>query len=800
MNHQGRLVIVGAGIVGCAAAYHLTKLGWRDILVVDKGPLFENDGSTSHAPGGVVALSHSKLLTQMAQYSSKLYKSLRPFESGRNTYNALGGLEIAISRARMDDLVRLHGEAQAFGAEAVLQTPSEIQEKVPLINKDAIVGGLYAPLGAIVAGWHVSGALARDAAEGGAARFIADTMVTEIESKKGRVTAVRTANPEMPRIECEQVLLCNNIWGPVLGDQHGVPLPLFAYEHQYVISEPLPELAQFDRKNMADEIVWPGMRELDSAMYYRQHWDAYGVGSYRHVPRPVNPHAINGTAMHPFTPDDFGEAWGQAQKIVPALQDRKLVQKFNGMFAFSVDGYPIMGESRRIRGLWTAVASWITHAGGVAKSIAEWMTRGDTEWDMRQVNLHRFDEFQTTAKYISVVCNKNYREVYDIVHPSQPLSEPRNVRLTPYHPRTKALGASFTTFAGFEIPSWFENSRELLAVYDERIPKRTGWEAEYWSRIQGAEHLATRENAGMFDISGLCIIEISGTGAAEFVNFLCSNEMNKLAGNVVYTFWLTPGGGIRRDLTVARLGENRFWMFVGAGTLPQDLDWVRRHAPADGSVVVRNLSSAYSAIGLWGPNARRILRQAAHTDISNEAFPFYTSQWIEVGMSRVFAMRISYAGELGWELHIPVDQSLPVWDALWEAGRPYNLIAAGTGAFDSLRLEKGYRLWGRDIYTEYNPYQAGMGWTVKTAKPSFIGREACLDAKDKPPRKMLTCLTLEDPRAGLLGYEPILTNGRCIGHITSSNYGYAVGKVIAYGYLPAEEASIGTELEVRYMG
>lgn len=801
MSHQAKVVVVGGGIVGCSAAYHLAKLGWRDIVVVDKGPLFENDGSTSHAPGGVVALAHAKVMTQMAQYTSQLFKSLDNFVDGRNTYNPVGGIELAISEARMDDLVRLHGEALSFKAEAYLLTPAEVQEKIPFIDPKAVKGGVFVPLSAIVAGSHICGALARDATAMSDAKFYAHTPVTSIESKDGRVSAVLTDNPDLPRIECEHVLLCTNIWGPVLGDKIGVSLPLLAYEHQYVISEPLPELAAFDPDVQADEIIYPTCRELDSAMYYRQHWNRWGVGSYWHRPIPHKAHTIHGSAIQEFTPSDFANAWDQAQKVVPMLKGREnFSEKFNGMFAFSVDGYPIMGESRHVKGLWTAVASWITHSGGVGKSIAEWMVHGDTEWDMRQANLYRFHDFQTTETFISTVCNKNYREVYDIIHPLQPLTEPRNVRLSPFHARSQALDASFTAFAGLELPNWFEENGRLLETYEAQIPLRSGWGAQYWSPIQGAEHLATRDNVAIFDLTGLSIIEISGEDALEFVEYLCSNRMDKPVGQVIYTLWLTPNGGIKRDLTVARLAENRFWMFVGEGTLPQDLDWVVRHAPDDGSVVVHDISNAYSGIGLWGPNARRVLKKVSTADLGDDGFPFYTGRWIDVGMSRVYAMRISYAGELGWELHMPFDASLPVWDTLWEAGRPLGMIAAGMGAFDSLRLEKGYRLWGRDIYTEYTPYEAGMGWTVKTKKGDFIGRQACIDARHLPLKKKLTCLTLDDPAAVPFGYEPILKNGSCVGHVTTANYGYSVGKMIAYGYLPAEQATEGTELEIMIQG
>ena len=405
---------------------------------------------------------------------------------------------------------------------------------------------------------------------------------------------------------------------------------------------------------------------------------------------------------------------------------------------------------------------------------------------------------QTTQFYIDTICAKNYREVYEIAHPSEPLSEARHIRLSPFDTRLKELKAEYTAFAGIELPNWFEENARLLEQYDEQIPHREGWAAQYWSRIQGAEHLATRENVALFDLTGLSIIEVRGAGALKFVDYLCSNRINKPVGTVVYTTWLTPSGGIKRDLAVARVADDQFWMFVGEGTLPQDYDWVLQHAPTDGSVVLNDISNSYTALGLWGPNARKVLSQVTNADVSHDAFPYFTCQWIEIGPTRVLALRVSYAGELGWELHIPMDSALPVWDRLWQAGREYDMIAAGMGAFDSLRIEKGYRLWGRDIYTEYNPYQAGLGWAVKLKKGRFIGRQACLKAKKKPLKKKLCCITLDDPNAVVFGYEPIFANGECIGHVTSGNYGYTLGKFIAYGYLPTKYATPGTQLEVEY--
>ncbi|NJM41196.1 MAG: FAD-binding oxidoreductase [Anaerolineae bacterium] len=410
-NLVTNLVIIGAGIVGSSAAYHLAKLGWKDIIVLDKGNLEENPGSTSHAPGGVVALSHSKLLTNMAQYSSDLYKSLKPYSPHRNHYNAVGGLEIAISEKRFTDLRRLHGEGKSFGAESHLLNAKEAKAKLPMLDEDAIVGALFVPKSAIIAGSQTTSALQRDATAlaDGRVQFIGHTEVIDIEVTNSRVSSVITNNPELPRIACDHVLLATNIWGPMLADKLGVKIPLLAFEHQYAITTPLPALAQFDGTKRDDEIVYPTARELDSSIYFRQHWNAYGIGNYWHTPRPVNPYDVGETALRPFTPEDFGHAWSQVNQLLPMTQGAALTKKFNGMFAFPVDGMPVLGESH-VKGLWTAVGSWITHAGGVGKSIAEWMVHpatyvagGESEWDLRQCNLHRFQSFQTTKTYIDLV-------------------------------------------------------------------------------------------------------------------------------------------------------------------------------------------------------------------------------------------------------------------------------------------------------------------------------------------------------------------------------------------------------------
>jgi glycine cleavage system T protein len=533
-------------------------------------------------------------------------------------------------------------------------------------------------------------------------------------------------------------------------------------------------------------------------MYYRQQYDCYGVGSYRHDPLMVDPRDLGKTAKLPFTPDHFAEAWQGAKELLPPLRNTELQTKFNGMFAFTIDGYPVMGETT-VKGLWSCIGLWLTHAGGAGRAIAEWMTDGAPWMDLREADITRFQPHQLSRPYINARCAQNYREVYDIIHPLQPIEEPRNMRLSPFHPRLLEQEAFFFQSGGWEVAQWHEANARLLEIYEDRIPERESWSSQFWSPIQGAEHLHVREHVGMFNLAALAIIEVAGPGALAFLNQLAANQIDRPVGRIVYTSLLDQNGHIVADLTVVRRAPDRFWMITGGGVLPHDRAWIERHAPDDGSVTISDLSSAYATIGLWGPKARDVLARVAEQDVSNEAFPFYTARSLTVDGTPVYALRLSYAGELGWELYTPTEYALRLWDALWQAGQADDIIVAGSGAIDSLRLEKGYRLWGADIHTDYTPYEAGIGWAVRLDKGDFIGREALLKAKDVEPTRKLCCLKVDAPGV-LLGKEPILADGTPIGYVTSANYGYSVGSFMAYGYLPIAYAKPGTRVEVEYFG
>jgi glycine cleavage system aminomethyltransferase T len=478
------------------------------------------------------------------------------------------------------------------------------------------------------------------------------------------------------------------------------------------------------------------------------------------------------------------------------LRQVEIASAINGMFSFTPDGFPLLGESDRLRGFWLAEAIWITHAGGAAKAIAQLMTTGRADLDLREADVNRFDAYAMTEGYVRVRGAQQYREVYDVIHPLQPLEQPRPLRRSPFYASQRDLDAVFFESRGWEAPRWYEANARLIDRYE--IPPRAGWSGKFWSPIAGAEHLATRERAALFDMTPLPKIEVTGPAAAEWLEGLTSNKVARKPGSVTYALLLDENGGIRSDITVARLDAETFQ--IGANG-PADTAWLRRFLPRDGSVQVRDVSGALACVGLWGPRARDIVERTSSDDWSNSSFPYYTARTMAVGEVPVRALRVSYVGELGWELYTSPEYGARLWELLWAAGQPDGLVAAGRAAFDTLRLEKGYRLWGADMHTEYRPDEAGVGFAVKPGKGPFIGQEA-LRARvtDSMSGRRLCCLQVIDPMVVVMGKEPVLRGAELVGYVTSAGFGYSTGESLAYAYLPAGYAEEGTIVEVEYFG
>ncbi len=791
MQTHARVVIIGAGIVGCSTAYFLTRMGWRDVVVLEQGPLGQNWGSTSHAPGMMFQHNVSKCVTQLAMWSAELYGAVRTPEPA---FWRTGSMEIASTPERWEELKRRVGQAMSWGLGAELIGPDEAGRLIPILRTDDLYGAFFVPGDCVVNAAGIASGLATNAMEQGAA-FHEYTPVTGIEVGNGRVRAVVTPQG---RIAAEIVVSAAGIWGPLIGAMAGVPIPLTPMQHIFAKTNPLPELA-----DERDILRHPILRHQDKDLYFRQYGSAYGFGSYRHDPLPVDAEDLlpnDHPAIMPYTPVHMAASLEDAYARIPALREAGLASVFNGLFSFTPDGFSLLGESPDVRGFWSAEAVWITHAGGIGRAMAEWIIEGSPSIDLRESDLNRFHPHARNRGYIRTRANRQYIEVYDVIHPLDQTMEPRNLRLSPFHQQQEELGAHCFESAGWERPQWYAANATELARRGASWPERNAWTGRNWSPIIGAEHLATRERVALFDLTPFTKLEFSGPGALGYLQWMTANQMDQPIGKVTYTALLTARGGIRCDVTITRLAADRFLLITGGASGMHDLAWLRGHLPDDGSVAARDLSSSQCCIGLWGPRARDLIQHVSDDDFSHTGFPYFTAREVTVGSIPVWAARVSYVGELGWELYTATEYGRALWDTLWEAGQPFGLIGAGGGAFESLRLEKGYRLWGADIHTEYTPYEAGLGFAVDLKKGDFLGREALLRGKTEGITRKLCCLTLDDPRVVLMGKEPILDGDRVLGYVTSANYGYTVGKSITYGYLPVAYTTPGTSVSIQFFG
>ncbi|MGW0734900.1 GcvT family protein [Streptomyces sp. NPDC002851] len=790
-----RVVIIGAGIVGCALSDELTARGWTDVTVLEQGPLFATGGSTSLDPGLVFQTHASKTLTEFARYTAEKYRRLTL--DGRPCYRQVGGLEVATTPERLAELRRRHGWLTSWGVESHLLTPEESAALHPLLDPERILGGCHVPGDGLADALRASEAQARTAMARGA-RFHGHHTVTGIETSGDRVSAVVTDQGTFP---ADLVVSCAGFWGPKTGRMVGQAVPLVPLAHQYARTTPLPALE--GRGDERAEASLPILCHPDAGLYYRAHVDRIGIGSYAHLPIPVSlddiPHPCD-TAAPPsaleFTALDFEHAWADSLDLLPSLADAKVEEGVNGVVSFTPDGMPLLGESPKVQGYWLAEAVSVTHSAGVARAMAEWLVDGRSTTDVHACDLNRFEEAQLAPSYVRERSCRTYVEAYDIRHPWQPTESTRRpLRVSPFHSRQADLGAVFRDEAGWERPQWYEANASLPQV--DRIPDRNAWAARHWSPIAGAEALVTRERVALYDLTPLKRLEVTGPEALTFLQVLTTNQLDKRTGSVTHTLLLDEAGGIRGDLTVARLDPERFQV-AAHGSL--DLDWLRRHLPGDGSVQVRDSTAGTCCLGVWGPRARDLLQPLTDTDFSHQGFGYATAKQAHLGDVPVTAIRRSYVGELGWEIHTTADLGTHLWDTLWEAGQELGIIAAGHSALNSLRLEKGHRSWGTDMTTEHNPYEAGLGFAVRRGKPHFTGRPALVGVSEETVGRRLTALVIEDEKSVVMGHEPVHVDGRAVGYVTSAAYGYTVGAPIAYAWLPAEHAAPGTRVEIEYFG
>jgi glycine cleavage system aminomethyltransferase T/glycine/D-amino acid oxidase-like deaminating enzyme len=778
-----RIVIIGAGVVGAALADELVQRGERNVTVVDKGPLFATGGSSSHAPGLISRTSLSRFMTETADATVLKYATLSTADGP--ALLPVGTLEVAYNEERLAELWRRWGAARSFGWRGRIVDADEAISMWPTIEREGLLGAYATDDEGLAAALRAVEAQADRAAEGGAT-FVGETAITQIVTDRGAVRGLRTADGD--EFPAEVVVCCAGVWGPALAATVGLTLPMLPTEHQYAVTSPIPELAD----GAGREASRPIIRHHDIGVYYRDHGDRVGVGSFHHAVLPVpsadldtHPRNRERSLAFEFTEREFAEAWELTCRFMPALRHATFERRFNGVFGFTPDGYPLIGEHPDLSGFWVAESVWVTHSVGVAQIVADLLTGRDPAIDVTPADLARFDEQELEPSFVEARSGDQYTDVYLAHHPAEPHHSARDIRFSPFAERQRALAAVFTDVATWERPHWYEANAALV----DAVPKRDAWSSRHWSPIAVAEHEAVRDRGGLFDMTPLTRIEVRGRGAEALLHRVIAGRVDRPPGAVTYSVMLHEHGGVISDVTVSRFDEDRF---VIGGNSPRDAAWLRAHATDDVDVEV--VTDRRACVAVWGPIARDVLATITDANLSNDEFPYLSARHITVADLAVDAVRISYAGELGWELTCDASDGPALWDALWRAGQPHGLIAAGRAALGTLRLEKGYRAWGTDISLADAPDDVGLGFTVRSGDRDFIGADAL--AARPPAARVLRCLVLDDEQVAM-GAEPVEVDGEPVGFITSAGWGATIERSIAYAVVP-RELTTGEEVDVRY--
>ncbi|SIR85926.1 GcvT family protein [Williamsia sterculiae] len=786
-----RVVIVGAGIVGTSLADELTARGHHRVTVLDQGRLPTTGGSSSHAPGLVFQTNPSRTMAHFATYTVQKFRGLNSRD--HLCFNTVGGLEVATTPARLLDLHRKLGWAKAWGIPAEMVDPSTCAQRYPLLDADAVLGGLYTPTDGLAGAGAAIDAQTVRATERGAV-FRGEQTVVEVLQSAGRVTGVRTTTDTF---DADIVVSCAGFWGSELGDLVGLRVPLVPMAHQYVHTADVTALADLPTSGAPADAGLPIVRHQDDDLYYRQHGSHIGIGYYGHRPMPVDMTALGDDtrdqpmpSMLPFTGDDFASAWRESQRLLPPLRDTTLAGGFNGVFSFTPDGGPMMGRHPGLDGFWVAEAVWVTHSAGVARTMAEWITTGTPDVDLHGCDIARFTDIELDRDVVLDLSSQAFVEVYDIVHPREQRTVRRDLARGPFHAAHRERGAVFGQGRGWERPLWFESNADLPVP--PHIPA-DGWAMRHWSPIVYAEARATRERVGLYDMTSLMRVEVTGADAAAVLDRVVTRKVDRPVGVVVYALMLDHRGGIRSDVTVARTAADRFQLGVNS---PMDVDWLRRHAAAavaDGAdVQVTDITASTCCVGVWGPRARALVEPL--TPLELDDLGVYRCATTTVADIPVTMLRVSYVGEYGWEVYTDTDRGAELWDVLAAAGDDLGAVWAGRGALDCLRIEKGYRSWGHDMTTEDTPVEAGLSFAIGNGH-NHIGD----GASDRPATRILQTLVADVAASMAMGHEPILCDGVAVGYITSAAFSPTLGRVIAYGWTPPDVRP-GDAVTVEYFG
>ena len=767
MVGSARAVIVGGGIVGTSVAYHLTKLGWRDVVLLEQGSL--SGGTTWHAAGLVGQLRSSSNLTRLIRYSVDLYSRLEA-ETGQSTgWKQCGSVSVARTAERMTQLRRNASVANAYGVEAHVISREDAGRRYPLMRTDDLVGAVWIPGDGKANPADVTQALARGARAGGA-RLLEGVKVTGVRLERGAVAAVETSDGP---ITTSILVNCAGMWARELGRMSGVTIPLHACEHMYIVTQPIagvsPDL--------------PVLRDPDGHIYVKEEVRGLLMGGFDPWAKPWGTDRI----PDPFSFQTLKEDWEKfeilmtnAMQRLPDLETAEVRTFLNGPESFTPDNYFILGEAPEVRRYYVGAgfcSGGIAAAGGAGRALAEWIVEDRPPMDLWQADIRRFAPFHADPRFLRERVSEIVGVHYNIAFPNRELTSGRDLRRSPLHERLRARRAAFGAKMGWERANWFApEGVEPAPIYS--------FGRQNWFPYAGAEHRAAREAVAVFDQTSFAKLRVQGADAEAVLQRLCANDVAVPPGHIVYTGMLNEQGGYESDLTVTRLAADAYLVVTGSAQSTRDLDWIRRHLPAGARVKVTDVTDAWAVLGVMGPRSRELLGRASGADLGSAAFPFGASREIAIGPTTVRASRITYVGELGWELYVPVAEAPGVYDVLQEHGRDLGLRDAGYYAMDSLRCEKAYRAWGREVTTEDTPWEAGLGFAVRLDKAvPFIGREALVSRRTQPLTKRLLIFVLEDPDALPWGDEPILRDGRVVGVVTSAAFGHTLGRAVAMGYV-----------------
>jgi glycine cleavage system aminomethyltransferase T/glycine/D-amino acid oxidase-like deaminating enzyme len=794
VRDRARVVIIGGGIAGCSIAYHLAERGWTDAVLVDKGEL--TSGSTWHAAGMVTHFHTSLTLMRMRQYSIDLYRRLQSELGAVEHWHEVGSLRVASSRDQFRFLQRQVGMAKAIGLDVDTMSPAESLRIFPLMSGENLYGAMFLPRD----GWLDPSGITMELAS--RARRMGVTMHTGVRvtgidrAPQGAITGVQT---DQGAIRAECVINAAGMWAAQIAAMVGVGLPITPLIHQHLATKPIPG-HELPRDT-------PCLRDPENLVYMREEVGGFLIGGFERNPLAWSVGGAPWDFTQKLLPSDwelFGEILEGAIRRVPVLSKAELVHLVNGPEGITPDSRPLLGPVPGVPGFW--LAAGLSHTGfgaggALGQILAEWIVNGEPPYDVTELNVRRFGPVYEDRAYAAERARESYKYYYMLRYPHDENEWARGRRLSPLDARLMELGAVFGERNGWERVNHFEPGVPgRRAGADQR---RWGWGRPPFSEHVGAEHRAVRERVALFDFTSFGKLDVVGPGALTLLQRLADNDVDRPVGSVIYTQFLNPRGGIESDLTVTRCAEDRFRITTGSNFVASDLGWIRMHAPGDGSVDVRDVTDELACVGIWGPESRRVLQAVTTGDVSNEAFPYMRARELEIDGVQVWAQRVTYVGELGWELYVETDRAVRVWDALLTADRGFGIRPAGYKAVDSLRLEKGYRYWSTDITPAENPWEAGLGFCVRLQKGDFIGRAALLRIKAEGVQRKLSTVTLTQALGDdteLYGGEAVYADGRVVGRLRSGGWGYTVAKHIGYVYLPLALTAVGTALEVEAFG